>query len=64
MRNAKGPELLPAARDGFLKMGTAWVNLGSHPHIVQCHEKDGANNQCSKRGEKQTKSTLNGGCYP
>jgi hypothetical protein len=31
-------ELLPAARDGFLQMGTAWVDLGAHPHIVRCHE--------------------------
>ena len=32
------PEFLPAARDCFLQMGTAWVDLGSHPHIVRCHE--------------------------
>ncbi|HLO14731.1 MAG TPA: serine/threonine-protein kinase [Anaerolineales bacterium] len=34
------PELLPdrAARDRFLREGTAWVELGSHPHIVRCYE--------------------------
>ena len=34
------PEILPnrAARDRFLREGTAWVNLGSHPHIVRCHK--------------------------
>ena len=34
------PEYLPdrAARDRFLREGTAWVNLGSHPHIVRCYE--------------------------
>jgi len=33
------PEYLPdrAARDRFLREGTSWVNLGSHPHIVRCH---------------------------
>ena len=33
------PEFLPnrEARDRFLREGTAWVNLGSHPHIVKCH---------------------------
>jgi tetratricopeptide (TPR) repeat protein len=33
------PEFLPnrEARDRFLREGTAWVNLGSHPHIVRCH---------------------------
>jgi tetratricopeptide (TPR) repeat protein len=25
-----------AARDRFLREGTAWVELGSHPHIVRC----------------------------
>src|SRR6185503_4527231 len=34
------PELLPdrAARDRFLREGTAWVELGSHPHIVRCYK--------------------------
>jgi serine/threonine protein kinase len=34
------PELLPnrAARDRFLREGTAWVDLGRHPHIVRCYE--------------------------
>jgi serine/threonine protein kinase len=34
------PELLPerAARDRFLREGTAWVELGRHPHIVRCYE--------------------------
>ncbi len=34
------PEYLPdrAARDRFLREGTAWVELGTHPHIVRCHE--------------------------
>jgi len=34
------PEYLPdrAARDRFLREGTIWVNLGSHPHIVRCYE--------------------------
>ena len=34
------PELLPdrEARDRFLREGTAWVNLGSHLHIVRCHK--------------------------
>ena len=34
------PELLPdrAARDRFLREGTAWVELGNHPHIVRCYE--------------------------
>ena len=33
------PELLPdrAARDRFLREGSAWVNLGRHPHIVCCY---------------------------
>ncbi|HLO14734.1 MAG TPA: serine/threonine-protein kinase [Anaerolineales bacterium] len=33
------PELLPdrAARDRFLREGTAWVELGNHPHIVRCY---------------------------
>ena len=32
------PELLPdrAARDRFLREGTAWVELGAHPNIVRC----------------------------
>lgn len=34
------PEFLPdrAARDRFLREGTAWVELGNHPHIVRCYE--------------------------
>ena len=34
------PELLPdrAARDRFLREGTVWVELGSHPHIVRCYK--------------------------
>ncbi len=34
------PELLPdrAARDRFLREGTAWIDLGSHPHIVRCYK--------------------------
>ncbi|HLO30835.1 MAG TPA: serine/threonine-protein kinase [Anaerolineales bacterium] len=34
------PEFLPdrAARDRFLREGTAWVELGSHPHIVRCYK--------------------------
>lgn len=34
------PEFLPdrAARDRFLREGTAWVNLGAHPHIVRCYQ--------------------------
>ena len=34
------PELLPdrAARDRFLREGTAWVELRNHPHIVCCYE--------------------------
>ena len=34
------PELLPdrAARDRFLREGTAWVELGRHPHIVRCYK--------------------------
>jgi tetratricopeptide (TPR) repeat protein len=34
------PELLPdrAARDRFLREGTAWVELGNHPNIVRCYE--------------------------
>src|SRR6266508_5948603 len=33
------PEFLPdrAARDRFLREGAAWVELGSHPHIVRCY---------------------------
>src|SRR5512135_3729636 len=33
------PEHLPdrAARDRFLREGTAWVDLGAHPHIVRCY---------------------------
>jgi len=33
------PEYLPdrAARDRFLREGTAWVQLGRHPHIVRCY---------------------------
>ena len=33
-------ELLPdrAARDRFLREGTAWIELGSHPHIVRCYK--------------------------
>lgn len=34
------PEYLSdrAARDRFLREGTRWVELGSHPHIVRCYE--------------------------
>jgi eukaryotic-like serine/threonine-protein kinase len=34
------PELLPdrVARDRFLREGTAWIELGSHPHIVRCYK--------------------------
>lgn len=34
------PEYLPdrAARDRFLREGTAWVDLGVHPHVVRCYE--------------------------
>ncbi len=34
------PEYLPdrAARDRFLREGTAWVQLGRHLHIVRCYE--------------------------
>src|SRR5512146_653175 len=34
------PEYLPdrAARDRFLREGTAWVELGAHPHIVRCYQ--------------------------
>ena len=34
------PEFLPdrAARDRFLREGTAWIELGSHPHIVRCYK--------------------------
>ena len=34
------PEFLPdrAARDRFLRECTIWVNLGSHPHIIQCYQ--------------------------
>jgi tetratricopeptide (TPR) repeat protein len=34
------PKFLPdrAARDRFLREGTAWVDLGAHPHVVRCHE--------------------------
>jgi hypothetical protein len=33
------PEYLPdrTARDRFLREGTTWVKLGSHPHTVRCH---------------------------
>jgi tetratricopeptide (TPR) repeat protein/tRNA A-37 threonylcarbamoyl transferase component Bud32 len=33
------PEFLPdrAARDRFLREGTAWVDLGRHPHVVRCY---------------------------
>jgi serine/threonine protein kinase/lipopolysaccharide biosynthesis regulator YciM len=33
-------EFLPdrEARDRFLREGTAWVKLGSHPHIVRCNK--------------------------
>jgi serine/threonine protein kinase len=33
------PEYLPdrEARDRFLREGTAWVNLGKHPHIVRAY---------------------------
>ncbi len=33
------PEFLPdrSARDRFLREGTTWVGLGSHPNIVRCH---------------------------
>jgi tetratricopeptide (TPR) repeat protein len=33
------PEFLPdrAARDRFLREGTAWVDLGAHPHVVRCY---------------------------
>lgn len=33
------PEYLPdrEARDRFLREGTAWIELGSHPHIVRCY---------------------------
>jgi tetratricopeptide (TPR) repeat protein len=33
------PEYLPnrAVRDRFLREGTAWVDLGVHPHIVHCY---------------------------
>jgi tetratricopeptide (TPR) repeat protein len=27
-----------AARDRFLREGSHWIELGSHPHIVRCHE--------------------------
>ncbi len=26
------------ARDRFLREGTAWIELGSHPHIVRCYD--------------------------
>ena len=34
------PEYLPdrAARDRFLREGTTWMDLGSHPHIVRCYQ--------------------------
>jgi serine/threonine protein kinase len=34
------PEFLPdrAARDRFLREGTAWIELGSHPNIVRCYK--------------------------
>src|SRR5512133_3266734 len=33
------PQYLPdrTARDRFLKEGTAWVQFGKHPNIVQCY---------------------------
>ena len=33
------PEFLPdrATRDRFLREGTAWVDLGRHPHVVRCY---------------------------
>ena len=33
------PEYLPDrdARDRFLREGTAWIELGRHPHIVRCY---------------------------
>ena len=33
------PEFLPdrATRDRFLREGTAWVDLGAHPHVVRCY---------------------------
>jgi serine/threonine protein kinase len=33
------PEYLPdrIVRDRFLREGTTWVNLGSHPHVVRAH---------------------------
>jgi len=33
------PKLLPdrAARDRFLREGTAWVDMGAHPHVVRCY---------------------------
>src|SRR5512136_1619903 len=34
------PEYLPdrAARDRFLREGTAWVDLGAHSHVVRAYE--------------------------
>ena len=34
------PDCLPdrAAQDRFLREGTAWVDLGNHPHIVRCYK--------------------------
>ena len=34
------PEFLPdrAARDRFLREGTAWIELGRHPNIVRCYK--------------------------
>jgi tetratricopeptide (TPR) repeat protein len=34
------PEYLPdrAGRDRFLREGTAWVELGTHPHVVHCYD--------------------------
>ncbi len=34
------PEYLPdrQARDRFLREGTAWVDLGAHPHVVRCYQ--------------------------
>ena len=58
------PELLPAARDGFLQMGTAWVNLGPHPHIVQCHEKDGQTASAASLRENKQKAPSTEGAIP
>jgi len=34
------PELMPNrnARDRFLREGTTWIELGSHPHVVRCYQ--------------------------